>query len=92
MARVCHTNNCPVGVATQREELRARFPGTPADVVNYFAFVAEEVGPCVAWAGPVCLSAVTLRKTNWSPSAAIGRRLRMALPFLSIRLLAGADI
>jgi glutamate synthase domain-containing protein 2 len=28
MARVCHTNNCPVGVASQREELRARFPGT----------------------------------------------------------------
>ena len=27
MARVCHTNNCPVGVASQREELRARFPG-----------------------------------------------------------------
>jgi glutamate synthase (ferredoxin) len=36
MARVCHTNNCPVGVASQREELRARFPGTPGDVVNYF--------------------------------------------------------
>jgi glutamate synthase (ferredoxin) len=43
MARVCHTNNCPVGVATQREELRARFPGAPADLVNYFHFVAEEV-------------------------------------------------
>ena len=43
MARVCHTNNCPVGVASQREELRARFPGTPDDVVNYFAIVAEEV-------------------------------------------------
>eukprot|EP00967_Tisochrysis_lutea_P090749 scaffold129951_cov19-Tisochrysis_lutea.AAC.4 len=44
MARVCHTNNCPVGVATQREELRARFPGAPEDLVNYFHFVAEEVG------------------------------------------------
>ena len=43
MARICHTNNCPVGVASQREELRARFPGTPADVVNFFHFVAEEV-------------------------------------------------
>jgi hypothetical protein len=43
MARVCHTNNCPVGVASQREELRARFPGAPADLVNFFAFVAEEV-------------------------------------------------
>jgi glutamate synthase (ferredoxin) len=45
MARICHTNNCPVGVATQQEELRQKFPGQPADVVNYFAFVAEEVGP-----------------------------------------------
>lgn len=45
MARVCHTNNCPVGVASQREELRARFPGTPGDLVNYFHFVAEEVPP-----------------------------------------------
>jgi glutamate synthase (ferredoxin) len=43
MARVCHTNNCPVGVASQREELRARFPGAPADLVNFFHFVAEEV-------------------------------------------------
>jgi glutamate synthase (ferredoxin) len=43
MARVCHTNNCPVGVASQREELRARFPGAPGDLVNFFAFVAEEV-------------------------------------------------
>ena len=43
MARVCHTNNCPVGVASQREELRARFPGVPGDLVNYFQFVAQEV-------------------------------------------------
>lgn len=35
MARVCHTNNCPVGVASQREELRARFPGAPADLVRF---------------------------------------------------------
>ncbi len=34
MARVCHTNNCPVGVASQREELRARFPGAPGDLVT----------------------------------------------------------
>ncbi|PNH05784.1 Ferredoxin-dependent glutamate synthase, chloroplastic [Tetrabaena socialis] len=43
MARVCHTNNCPVGVASQREELRARFPGVAEDLVNYFHFVADEV-------------------------------------------------
>ena len=43
MARVCHTNNCPVGVATQKEALRKRFNGVPEHVVNFFWFVAEEV-------------------------------------------------
>ncbi len=43
MARVCHTNKCPVGVATQQEVLRKRFPGLPEHVVNFFHFIAEEV-------------------------------------------------
>lgn len=51
MARVCHTNNCPVGVASQREELRARFPGAPEDLVNFFHYVAEEVRSGLAGLG-----------------------------------------
>ena len=43
MARICHTNKCPVGVATQQEHLRLRFPGLPEHVVNFFLFIAEEV-------------------------------------------------
>ena len=43
MMRVCHLNTCPVGIATQDPELRAKFTGTPEHVVNYFFFVAEEV-------------------------------------------------
>ena len=43
MARVCHTNNCPVGVASQKKELRRRFPGIPADLVNFFIFIAQEI-------------------------------------------------
>ena len=43
MARICHTNNCPVGVATQKQALRQRFTGLPEHVVNFFVFVAEEV-------------------------------------------------
>jgi hypothetical protein len=58
MARVCHTNNCPVGVASQREELRARFPGAPEDLVNYFHFVAEEVRVCVCARVCVCVCVV----------------------------------
>ncbi|MDZ4836501.1 MAG: glutamate synthase-related protein [Candidatus Melainabacteria bacterium] len=43
MARVCHTNNCPTGVASQKESLRERFPGNPGTVVEFFKFIAEEV-------------------------------------------------
>merc|ERR1719316_758398 len=51
MARICHTNNCPVGVATQREDLRKKFPGPPDDLVNFFLFVAEEVRAGLASVG-----------------------------------------
>ncbi len=51
MARICHTNNCPVGVASQKEELRKRFPGTPEHVVNFFLFIAEEVRSLLARLG-----------------------------------------
>ena len=43
MMRVCHLNTCPVGVATQDPELRARFAGRPEHVVNYLYLVAEDV-------------------------------------------------
>ncbi|OUC12851.1 MAG: glutamate synthase large subunit [Alkalinema sp. CACIAM 70d] len=51
MARICHTNNCPVGVASQKEELRKRFNGIPEHVVNFFIFVAEEVRSLLARLG-----------------------------------------
>ena len=51
MARICHTNNCPVGVATQQEKLRKRFSGTPEHVVNFFYFVAQEVRSLLAHLG-----------------------------------------
>ena len=51
MARVCHMNTCPVGVTTQKEELRKRFPGTPEHVVNFFYFVAQEVQSLLAKLG-----------------------------------------
>ena len=43
MVRQCHSNTCPVGVCTQRDDLRAKFEGTPDKVVNLFSFIAEEV-------------------------------------------------
>mmetsp|Transcript_33277 Transcript_33277/g.99018 ORF Transcript_33277/g.99018 Transcript_33277/m.99018 type:complete len:444 (+) Transcript_33277:4166-5497(+) len=51
MARVCHLNTCPVGVTSQKEELRKKFPGTPEHVVNFFQFVAEEVRQLMAHLG-----------------------------------------
>jgi len=51
MARVCHLNTCPVGVTSQKEQLRKRFPGTPEHVVNFFEFVAEETREMLAHLG-----------------------------------------
>ncbi len=43
MMRVCHLDTCPVGVATQNPELRARFNGRPEFVETFFEYIAEEV-------------------------------------------------
>lgn len=51
MMRKCHLNTCPVGIATQRAELRKLFTGKPEHVVNYFMFVAEEVRELMAKLG-----------------------------------------
>ena len=51
MMRVCHLNTCPVGVATQDPELRARFEGQPEHVVNYLFMVAEEARRLMAQLG-----------------------------------------
>ncbi|MGD1900678.1 MAG: glutamate synthase large subunit [Geitlerinemataceae cyanobacterium] len=51
MARVCHLNSCPVGVTTQRDDLRKRFPGIPEHVVNFFLYVAQEVRSLLAKLG-----------------------------------------
>ncbi|MGH9116635.1 MAG: glutamate synthase large subunit [Acidimicrobiales bacterium] len=51
MMRVCHLDTCPVGVATQNPELRARFDGRPEFVETFFEFVAEEVRELLAALG-----------------------------------------
>src|SRR5207302_3065148 len=51
MMRACHLNTCPVGIATQDPELRARFAGQPEHVVNFFFYVAEEVREILARLG-----------------------------------------
>src|SRR5437879_5204508 len=51
MARQCHLNSCPTGIATQKPELRAKFGGTPEQVVAYFTWIAEDVRRLLAGLG-----------------------------------------
>lgn len=51
MMRKCHLNTCPVGVATQNEELRKRFVGRSEYVVNFFRFLAREIRETLAEIG-----------------------------------------
>jgi len=51
MMRVCHLDTCPVGIATQNPELRAKFAGDPQHIVNFMRFIAEEVRETLAELG-----------------------------------------
>jgi glutamate synthase (ferredoxin) len=51
MARACHLNTCPVGIATQREDLRKKFPQVAEWVMAYFLFVAAETREYLAAMG-----------------------------------------
>ncbi len=51
MMRKCHMNTCPVGVATQNEELRKRFVGRSEYVINFFKFLAQEIRETMAEMG-----------------------------------------
>ncbi len=49
--RICHTNKCSVGVATQDENLREHFSGTVERLISYFTFIAEDVRGILASLG-----------------------------------------
>src|SRR5438270_6644102 len=51
MARQCHLNTCPTGIATQRADLRAKFKGTPEMVIAFFVHLAEEIRELLASLG-----------------------------------------
>ena len=51
MMRVCHLDTCPVGVATQNPDLRAKYSGHADYIVNFFQFIAEEVRELLAELG-----------------------------------------
>ncbi len=58
MARQCHLNTCPTGIATQRDDLRAKFTGTTEMVINYFTFLATEIREILASLGARSLDEV----------------------------------
>jgi glutamate synthase (NADPH/NADH) large chain len=51
MMRKCHLNTCPVGIATQDEELRKRFTGEPEHIINFFKFIVQELREIMAELG-----------------------------------------
>jgi len=51
MMRKCHLNTCPVGIATQKPELRKLFTGNPDHVVNFFTFITEQLREVMAELG-----------------------------------------
>jgi glutamate synthase (ferredoxin) len=92
MARVCHTNNCPVGVATQKEALRRRFPGTPEHVVNFFLYVAEEVRQLLSVLGVARLEDLIGRSELLQPrQVALAKTKALDLTCLLAPIEAAAD-
>jgi len=70
MMRKCHLNTCPVGIATQDPELRAKFAGTPEHVVNYLFLVAEECREIMAKLGVRSIPELVGRCDLLQPNAA----------------------
>jgi len=94
MFRVCHLNTCPVGVATQKEELRLKFRGKPENVVAYFNAVAQEVREILAQLGVRSLDKIVGRTDllEQRPIADLPEEVRSKAASLSLeRLLTRID-
>ncbi len=61
MARQCHLNTCPTGIATQRPDLRAKFRGKPANVIRFFEELTRDIQMLLASLGLPSLEAATGR-------------------------------
>ncbi len=84
MMRKCHLNTCPVGVATQDPELRARFAGQPEHVVNYFFLLAEELREIMAKLGFRTVAKMVGRVDRLDTRAAIAHWKAKGLDFSTI--------
>ena len=84
MMRVCHLNTCPVGVATQDPELRKRFTGDPAHVVNFMKFIAQEVRELMAELGFRTVNEMVGRTDRIEPRKAVDHWKARGLDFSRI--------
>jgi glutamate synthase (ferredoxin) len=84
MMRVCHLNTCPVGVATQDPQLRAKFTGDPAHTVNFMTFIAQEVRELMAQLGFRTLNEMVGRTDVLEPKQAIDHWKAKGLDFSKI--------
>jgi glutamate synthase (NADPH/NADH) large chain len=71
MMRKCHNNTCPVGVATQNPELRARFAGDPIHLERFLRYLAEDVRRHLARMGFRSLDEIIGRADLLNPARAV---------------------
>ncbi len=84
MMRKCHLNTCPVGIATQDEELRKKFTGQPDHVVNYLMMVAKEMRQIMAQLGFRTVNDMVGRSDMLNVDAAINHWKSKGLDLTSI--------
>ncbi|HIJ81032.1 MAG TPA: glutamate synthase large subunit [Desulfuromonadales bacterium] len=84
MMRVCHSNTCPTGVATQDPQLRKNFSGKPEYVVNFMRFVAQELREIMAQLGFRTLNEMVGRCDVLEPKKAIEHWKAQGLDFTNI--------
>ncbi len=84
MMRVCHSNTCPTGVATQDPALRAKFAGKPEYVVNFMRFVAREVREIMAELGFRTFNDMVGRANRLEPKKAVAHWKARGLDFSNI--------
>ncbi|HVL24853.1 MAG TPA: glutamate synthase large subunit [Thermomicrobiales bacterium] len=73
MARQCHLNTCPTGIATQRADLRAKFAGTPEMVIGYFERLTEGIRELLASLGARSIDELIGRTDLLAPKKMAGR-------------------
>ena len=82
MARQCHLNTCPTGIATQREDLRAKYTGTPEQVVAYFTHLAATTRELLASLGARSIDDLVGRSDLLAAAPVAGRAALLDLSAL----------